>query len=113
MFCRYYENVLKTQNHLLFQMQKLLNENQQLVEKISSQTEHIGSLEKMLQKPPPPTPPPKEIDNQLLTDLKNEIQCLKDEKEKEKQQYEAVLLQVRYLYILIRENTSTPLISDT
>lgn len=83
-------------------MQKLLDENQQLVEKISSQTEHIGSLEKMLQKPPPP--PTKEIDDQLLTDLKNEIQNLKDDKEKEKQQYEAVLLQVGYSYILMHEN---------
>lgn len=78
-------------------MLKLFNENQQLVEKISSQTEHISSLEKMLQKPPPPPPPTKESDNQLLTDLKNEIQNLKEEKEKEKQQYEAVMIQVGYI----------------
>ncbi|KAK7603794.1 hypothetical protein V9T40_003793 [Parthenolecanium corni] len=91
---QYVQNLQEELHQTKEEMLKLFNENQQLVEKISSQTEHISSLEKMLQKPPPPPPPTEESDNQLLTDLKNEIQNLKEEKEKEKQQYEAVMIQV-------------------
>lgn len=72
----------KVSTSVSFQMQKLLNENQHWVEKISSQTEHISTLEKMLQKPPPTPPTAKEPDDQLVADLKKEIQNLFDDKKK-------------------------------
>lgn len=63
---------------------------------MSSQTEHISNLEKQLQKPPPSGEESKE---NLVAELGEEIELLKQERENNKQVHEQLLMQVIYDFV--------------
>lgn len=75
-------------------MQNISSENQVLTKKIVSQTQHISNLEKQLQTLPPINKESTESKENIIAELREEIESLKREKENDKQTLEQLLLQV-------------------